>query len=995
MSAINISGDPTSGKFNFINYNFTNAQNVSTFNSSLCSVIDSSPTGSTLRVYRPGLAILPFTQFIPGKGYVIRASQNFSIPIAGSVTADVATLQLSGDPSSGKFNIFSYKFLEGANISTYDSSIFIVQRPSSTQSTVVEYRPEATIKPFTTFNTGSGYLVKAKQNFTITGTLPAPTYQIVPTATTINKGDSVTFNITTANVGTATLYYTLSSPNKVLVGSNFIPPPPTFLYSLSGIGSPEVEDAARQINLQNTLSATDKIYYNNYDGTTSTYTSMEIYVNGTARSLVNFTDDRMGDEFGYSISPIASVPTMLDIFSTGIILLSTSDFVTPLQNSVSITNNLGSFTSTTSIDFAVEGIGSFVAQLRTGSASGPVVATSDLIQVLFTSGIQSDSADQGYNGVWSNGNNGGQGFEPWSIYSTITSFEVPPTLNEDLWPLVIYGKGNGDQSTNLIPFYRKTGSIPNWVGVSNSLGDQVYYDNEINNYEQTYNGQNLTRRIVYARFSGGGQTYNWTNTAKLTSQFGDTDFVIARYPVFGFGFSLSGFPYQETQFPSLTGNWTNDSGTSPAGQFTKIPTRGAGAFITNGEALGFTQLDTTTWGLTAYPGENSPNFINAERLLSEPLADGDAFVIDLGTNFRNGEKGISFFVNGNFNPLNEVFNFNVGSGTPSAGQYNVNGNNLNPIQWPYSATSQFRLYYFQYNNNEAGIFLTRGAALTSFETDGALTGFRLYCGNTENQQSQNALLANNLFIYRQIPLEEPTPTLTPTPEPTLGLGNYEDIAENYQVGGPTNNQIEWQNGSNFGSGFGGWTLYGDLIAGRTIVGTSTSSSYGLGNATWCLTGVENNYSNAERSIIVPLTTGDIFEIELGVDFRNGNKGIDLFTNNQFNTQNKLINFRVESDNYYVQDANEVQTQFANWTYGPSSRIKIEIEQRASSLSAVFYQFNSNSTLRNLSSVELPFSSNGTNITGFKLYCTSSDSLIDGGATVQNALLANNLLVQNL
>jgi hypothetical protein len=43
-------------------------------------------------------------------------------------------------------------------------------------------------------------------------------------------------------------------------------------------------------------------FYDNYDGSTLSYTSTVVVVNGTPVASISHTTDRIGDQFGYSIS---------------------------------------------------------------------------------------------------------------------------------------------------------------------------------------------------------------------------------------------------------------------------------------------------------------------------------------------------------------------------------------------------------------------------------------------------------------------------------------------------------------------------------------------------------------------------------------------------------------------------------------------------------------------------------------------------------------------
>ena len=66
--------------------------------------------------------------------------------------------------------------------------------------------------------------------------------------------------------------------------------------------------------------------------------------------------------------------------------VTTADFVSStISGAVTITGNAGSFTTTVKNDTTLEGYEFFIAQLRTGSISGEIVAVSQNIAILDTS----------------------------------------------------------------------------------------------------------------------------------------------------------------------------------------------------------------------------------------------------------------------------------------------------------------------------------------------------------------------------------------------------------------------------------------------------------------------------------------------------------------------------------------------------------------------------------------------------------------------------------
>lgn len=165
MADINITGNSLGGRFNIIEYNFNQPTNINTYNNSLCAVQVPSNTLQTLREYRPGNPVPPFTQFLPGSGYIILAKDNFSL--TGIELPIETSINITGDPSGGRFNIFKYNSTSSTNISSYNSSLCAVQTTSNTQQTLREYRPSNPVPPFTQFIPGSGYVVLAKSNFSL------------------------------------------------------------------------------------------------------------------------------------------------------------------------------------------------------------------------------------------------------------------------------------------------------------------------------------------------------------------------------------------------------------------------------------------------------------------------------------------------------------------------------------------------------------------------------------------------------------------------------------------------------------------------------------------------------------------------------------------------------------------------------------------------------------------------------------------------------------
>ena len=110
-------------------------------------------------------------------------------------------------------------------------------------------------------------------------------------------------------------------PNQWFIVGDLIS---TWDRSLTG---PDSVDEQQKVGIF-TKGAIDTIYYqNDWNKTTTTFESMVVRVNGIARSVIDFTSDRIGKPFGYEVGPglggkiktIESGPTYFGTFASGVV----------------------------------------------------------------------------------------------------------------------------------------------------------------------------------------------------------------------------------------------------------------------------------------------------------------------------------------------------------------------------------------------------------------------------------------------------------------------------------------------------------------------------------------------------------------------------------------------------------------------------------------------------------------------------------------------------
>jgi hypothetical protein len=238
----------------------------------------------------------------------------------------------------------------------------------------------------TVLSVDGGVVQIRKSSLTITTSStppPTPTYSVSASSLTINEGGSVTFTISTTNVGSATLFWANSGTTNgadftdgVNSGSiNVVNNTATFTRTLS---NDVLLEGGETISVQIRTGST---------GGTIVATALAVTVNDTSvpstasysvsPSVSNVNE---GQTVTFNIST-TNVPNGT-LYWTNSGTAVAADF-SDGQNSGSfaLTNNSGSFSRTLLSDALTEGSESIVMQIRTGSTVGTVVATSSTVTV--------------------------------------------------------------------------------------------------------------------------------------------------------------------------------------------------------------------------------------------------------------------------------------------------------------------------------------------------------------------------------------------------------------------------------------------------------------------------------------------------------------------------------------------------------------------------------------------------------------------------------------
>ena len=220
-----------------------------------------------------------------------------------------------------------------------------------------------------------------------------PTYSVSPSASSLNEGSSVTFTVTTTNVPNGTtLYWSTNTVSGTVNASDFSDTANSGTVTINSNSGTIVRTLSNDV----TTEGTEIFQLQIRTGSTSgeiVATSSNITINDTSLAPT------------YSVSPSATsrnegLSVTFTVTTTnvtnGTVLYWTTNAVTGIVDSsdftdaatsgtVTINSNSGTITRTLRSDGITEGSESFQLQIRTGSTSGTIVATSSTITINDTS----------------------------------------------------------------------------------------------------------------------------------------------------------------------------------------------------------------------------------------------------------------------------------------------------------------------------------------------------------------------------------------------------------------------------------------------------------------------------------------------------------------------------------------------------------------------------------------------------------------------------------
>ena len=209
-----------------------------------------------------------------------------------------------------------------------------------------------------------------------TSTTPPPTYSLASSASSVNEGSSVTYNLTTTNVSDGTsLNYSLSGISTADISGDSLTGSVTVNNNSASFSIPIVEDSL--IEVSETITATlegqsSSVTINDTSLPTYSISVSSSQVNEGTNAVINLTTTNVkdGDDWSYSISGISEA----DISGVG------------LTGNIVIQNNTASFSIPIVADSLTEGNENLSFTINSQlSDSGPILSKSLSITINDTS----------------------------------------------------------------------------------------------------------------------------------------------------------------------------------------------------------------------------------------------------------------------------------------------------------------------------------------------------------------------------------------------------------------------------------------------------------------------------------------------------------------------------------------------------------------------------------------------------------------------------------
>ena len=331
-----------------------------------------------------GAGIFNTFEIVPS-GLSVNEGETFSVEVRTTGISDGTTLFWTINnitTTSADFVASSGSFTITAGVGTFNINLSADALTEGPESFSISVRRGST----------SGIVVATSAAIGINDTSMTPSYAITPDITSVNEGQSVLFTVDTVNVPSGTvLYWTTQSVTGTVATSDFTDNLTSGTITINN----NTASITRTLSNDNTTEGAESFAIQIRTGSGSgpvVVTSSTVTINDTSVPTYLVTPDigsvNEGGTVTFTVSTqgVSNGTTLFWTTSTISGTINASDFSdSATVGSFTINSNTGSFTRTLRSDITTEGAESFAIQIRTGSTSGTIVATSSAITINDTS----------------------------------------------------------------------------------------------------------------------------------------------------------------------------------------------------------------------------------------------------------------------------------------------------------------------------------------------------------------------------------------------------------------------------------------------------------------------------------------------------------------------------------------------------------------------------------------------------------------------------------
>jgi hypothetical protein len=216
-------------------------------------------------------------------------------------------------------------------------------------------------------------------------------YSIVPNITSVNEGSSVTFTVTTVGIANGTTLYWTTTGTNITTG-DFTDSSVSGSFTINNNTATITRTLRNDVTTEGTESFQLQVRTGSISGTVVA-TSSSVTINDTSRAptysiVPNVTSVNEGSSVTFTVTTTDVANGTILYWSTQQIsgTININDFTDfAISGSFTINNNTASIVRGIRADLTTEGAESFALQIRTGSISGIVRATSSTVTINDTS----------------------------------------------------------------------------------------------------------------------------------------------------------------------------------------------------------------------------------------------------------------------------------------------------------------------------------------------------------------------------------------------------------------------------------------------------------------------------------------------------------------------------------------------------------------------------------------------------------------------------------